>query len=118
MSKEIKRILFLVVLLLFLGISGYSMIEDWDPLDALYMTVITLSTTGYKEIYPLSNAGRVLTMILIIFGITVFCILRGLFLASKYLSFHKFHFFMYLCTVEIAPVLVVVKLLLLKAGIH
>ena len=53
-----------------------------------------------------------------IFGITVFCILRGLFLASKYLSFHKFHFFMYLCTVEIAPVLVVVKILLLKAGIH
>jgi Domain of unknown function (DUF4271) len=53
-----------------------------------------------------------------VFGITVFCILRGLFIASKYLSFHKFHFFMYLCTVEIAPVLVVLKILLLKAGIH
>lgn len=72
MSNEMKRILILVVLLFFLGITGYSLIEDWNLLDSLYMTVITLSTTGYKEIYPLSNSGRVLTMILIIFGITVF----------------------------------------------
>lgn len=53
-----------------------------------------------------------------VFAIAIFCVLRGLFLASKYLSFHKFHFFMYLCTVEIAPVLVVIKLLLITAGIH
>jgi hypothetical protein len=56
--------------------------------------------------------------LVITFGVTVFCILRGLFLASKYLSFHKFHFFMYLCTVEIAPVIVVIKLLLIRAGIQ
>jgi voltage-gated potassium channel len=36
------------------------------------MTVITLSTTGYKEVFSLSDTGRVLTMLLIIFGITVF----------------------------------------------
>lgn len=53
-----------------------------------------------------------------IFGLTAFCILRGVFIASKYLSFHKFHFFMYLCTVEIAPALMVLKILLLRAGIH
>ena len=49
-----------------------TMIENWNLLDSLYMTVITLSTTSYKEIYPLSTAGRVLTMVLIIFGITIF----------------------------------------------
>jgi voltage-gated potassium channel len=72
MSKEIKRILLMVILLFILGIVGYSLIEDWNLLDSLYMTVITLSTTGYKEIYPLSDSGRILTMILIIFGITIF----------------------------------------------
>ncbi len=72
MSKENKRILLLVVLLFLLGITGYSLIEDWNLLDSLYMTVITLSTTGYKEIYPLSDAGKIFTMILIIFGITIF----------------------------------------------
>ena len=72
MSVEMKKILFLVILLFLLGIIGYSLIENWNILDSLYMTVITLSTTGYKEIYPLSTAGRVLTMVLIIFGITIF----------------------------------------------
>jgi voltage-gated potassium channel len=72
MSKEIKRILLLVIILFLLGVSGYSLIEDWNLLDSLYMTVITLSTTGYKEIYPLSIGGRILTMFLIIFGITIF----------------------------------------------
>jgi voltage-gated potassium channel len=72
MSKENIRILLLVVVLFLLGITGYSLIEDWSLLDSLYMTVITLSTTGYKEVYPLSEAGKVFTMILIIFGITIF----------------------------------------------
>jgi voltage-gated potassium channel len=67
-----KRILFLIILVFLLGIIGYSVIEDWNVLDSLYMTVITLSTTGYKEIYPLSTPGRVLTMVLIIFGISIF----------------------------------------------
>ncbi|MEM9917105.1 MAG: DUF4271 domain-containing protein [Bacteroidota bacterium] len=43
---------------------------------------------------------------------------RGLFLASRYISMHKFHFFMYLCTVEIAPVIVLLKLVLLKTGVQ
>ena len=72
MSNEMKRILFLIILVFLLGIIGYSTIEDWNLLDSLYMTVITLSTTGYKEIYPLSTPGRVLTMVLIIFGISIF----------------------------------------------
>jgi voltage-gated potassium channel len=72
MTKEMKRILILIILLFLIGITGYSLIEDWNLMDSLYMTVITLSTTGYEEVYPLSTTGRLLTMVLIIFGITVF----------------------------------------------
>lgn len=43
--------------------------------------------------------------------------IRGLFLAREYLLFHKFHFFMYLCTVEIAPVMILVKILLSYRGV-
>lgn len=42
--------------------------------------------------------------------------LRGVFIGSKFLAFHKFHFFMYICTVEIAPTVVLIKLLL--NGVH
>ena len=71
MAKEFKNILFLVFILFLGGTIGYSLLEDWTILDSLYMTVITLSTTGFKEIYPLSITGRIFTMVLIIFGISI-----------------------------------------------
>ncbi len=71
MAKELKNILFLVFVLFIGGTIGYSLLEGWPFLDSLYMTVITLSTTGFQEIYPLSISGRILTMVLIIFGISI-----------------------------------------------
>ncbi|MEO1516047.1 MAG: DUF4271 domain-containing protein [Bacteroidota bacterium] len=52
----------------------------------------------------------------IVLLVYLFRVVRSLFLASRYLSMNKFHFFMYLCTVEIAPVLVLLKLVLMKTG--
>lgn len=51
------------------GTLGYVFIESAAPLDALYMTVITVSTIGFTEIIPLSDAGRVFTMGLIFVGV-------------------------------------------------
>ena len=71
MTRQFWQIL-IVILILFVGGSfGYYLIEGWSFLDSFYMTVITLSTTGYKEVYPLSPLGRVLTMVLIVLGISV-----------------------------------------------
>ncbi len=50
------------------GASGYILVEGWEPFEALYMTVITVSTVGYKEVYPLSREGQIFTVLLIIFG--------------------------------------------------
>ncbi len=51
-----------------IGVAGYCWIEGWPVLDALYMTVITLSTVGYTEVHPMSSAGRIFTMGLIAGG--------------------------------------------------
>lgn len=44
-------------------------IEGWSFLDALYMTVTTITTVGFREVQPLDDAGQVFTIFLVIFGI-------------------------------------------------
>ncbi|MDH3889773.1 MAG: potassium channel protein [candidate division Zixibacteria bacterium] len=58
-----------LALVLVVGTIGFVIIENMAPFDALYMTVITLSTVGFGEITPLHDAGRVLAMLLIVFGV-------------------------------------------------
>jgi voltage-gated potassium channel len=58
--------------LLTFGVVGYALIEGWSFLDALYMTVTTVSTVGFREVKPLSTGGQVFTIFLIVFGVGVF----------------------------------------------
>jgi voltage-gated potassium channel len=51
------------------GVIGYRWIEGWSTLDAVWMVAITLSTIGYGEVHPLSDSGRMFTLLLI--GVTV-----------------------------------------------
>jgi len=48
-----------------IGTLGYMLVEDMSWLDAMYMTVITMSTVGYGEVAPLHPSGRVFTVVLI-----------------------------------------------------
>ncbi len=70
MIKELKNIMVTFLVIFIGGSIGYSLIERWDFFDSLYMTVITVSTTGYEELYPMSPMGRIFTMFLIIMGIS------------------------------------------------
>jgi voltage-gated potassium channel len=54
-----------------MGVIGYMGIEKWRFLDALYMTVITLGTVGFKEVHDLSDGGKLFTIVLIFFGVSV-----------------------------------------------
>jgi hypothetical protein len=60
-----------VVLLLVVlgGTLGYVVIEGWGVWDAFYMTIITVTTVGYREVYPLSRAGQVFTVALLLGGV-------------------------------------------------
>jgi hypothetical protein len=53
------------------GTLGYMLIEKWSFLDGLYMTVITISSIGFGEVHPLSDTGRVFTLILVFMGFGV-----------------------------------------------
>lgn len=74
----IRSIAALVAVLLG-GTIGYRFIENWPWIDSFYMTVVTITTVGYEEIHPLSMAGRIFTIALILGGVgTVFYILTNL----------------------------------------
>ena len=52
------------------GTAGYLILDPgWAFLDALYMTVITLTTVGFREVHPLSQAGQIWTMIVAVSGV-------------------------------------------------
>jgi voltage-gated potassium channel len=51
------------------GTIGYMLIEEWDFLDSLYMTVITLTTVGFEEVHVLSRSGRVFSIVLMLSGV-------------------------------------------------
>jgi len=51
------------------GTAGYMLVEGWSAWDAFYMTVITISTVGYREVHPLSRAGQGFTVALLIGGV-------------------------------------------------
>jgi voltage-gated potassium channel len=60
--------------LMLAGTAGYYLLEkDYTLFDALYMTVITITTVGYEEVHPpLSMAGRFFTVILLLVGVLTF----------------------------------------------
>ena len=51
------------------GTVGYMIIEGWGAWDAFYMTVISLTTVGYKEVHPLTRGGEVFTTLILLVGV-------------------------------------------------
>ena len=52
-----------------IGSAGYMLIEGWNLSDALYMTVISVTTAGFREVRTLDEAGRAWTMLVTGFGV-------------------------------------------------
>ncbi|MBN1289887.1 MAG: potassium channel protein [Actinobacteria bacterium] len=68
--RHLKNALAAFIIVIIIGTSGYMIIEHLNFLESLYMTVITISTVGYREIAPNpSAAGEVFTIFLIICGL-------------------------------------------------
>ncbi len=64
-------VLFFIIII---GTSGFMLIEGWNTVDALYMTIITITTTGFEEVHQLSKEGEIFTLVLLLvsFGTVIY----------------------------------------------
>ncbi len=72
LDSKIHKILVLLASIMTIGIVGYMMLSNYSFIDALYMTVITVTTVGFGELTPFSPEEKVFTIFLILTSITVF----------------------------------------------
>lgn len=76
-TRNLRIALLLSFFIITSGTAGYMLIMGWNFLDSLYMTVITLAGVGFSEVHPLNTAGRIYTIVLIMFGLSVFMYVAG-----------------------------------------
>jgi voltage-gated potassium channel len=80
--KAFRLPLNLTVLTMMVGTLGYVIIDDFPLMDAIYQTGITFTTVGFGEMAPVSSAGRIFTITLIIAGFAVFSSALGILVAE------------------------------------
>jgi len=93
--KKLRNVKFLVAALLVviaLGTSGFHYLEGWPWFDGFYMVITTLTTIGYQEVHPLSHAGRVFNVVIILSGVSLLFLSIGA-LTQALLEFELQSFF-------------------------
>ena len=79
-DREFRALFIWVIIVIAMGTTFYARVEGWRTLDALYFTIITLTTIGYGDITPQTDAGKIFSMVYIFVGISLisgFIILLG-----------------------------------------
>ncbi|HUO59458.1 MAG TPA: potassium channel protein [Candidatus Acidoferrales bacterium] len=78
--KALRNLRFLLIIFAFVviaGTVGFHVIEGWSYFDGFYMVLTTLTTIGYGETHPLSHAGRVFNIFMIVGGVGLLLVIVG-----------------------------------------
>lgn len=70
-SKIVLALSLIVVVLLF-GVIGYKTLSDFTWIEAIYMTIITVTTVGFSEVRPLDADAKIFTVFLIVTSVFIF----------------------------------------------
>ena len=90
--RNLRTIGLLLLIVVGIGTAGFHYIERWPWFDGLYMVVTTLTTIGYQEVHPLSHAGRIFNVFVILSGVSLLLLGVGA-LSQALLEFELQSFF-------------------------
>ena len=90
--RNLRTIGLLLLAVMLIGTAGYHYIEHWPWFDGFYMVVTTLTTIGYQEVHPLSHAGRIFNVFVILSGVSLLLLGVGA-LSQALLEFELQSFF-------------------------
>src|SRR6184192_830286 len=90
--RNLRRIGLALLVVVVLGTAGFHFIEGWPWFDGFYMVITTLTTIGYQETHPLSHAGRVFNVFIIVVGVALVFLAIGA-LTQALLEFELRSFF-------------------------
>ncbi|MGA9526799.1 MAG: potassium channel protein [Terriglobales bacterium] len=76
-SRNVKLVVAALLFVVALGTAGFHFIEGWPWFDGFYMVITTLTTIGYQEVHPLSHAGRVFNVVIILSGVSLLFLVFG-----------------------------------------
>jgi len=89
---NLRIVLLALLVVILLGTIGFHFIEGWSWFDGFYMVVTTLTTIGYQEVHPLSHAGRIFNVFVILAGVSLVLVTIGA-LTQALLEFELQSFF-------------------------
>ena len=90
--RNLRTIGALLLLIMAVGTAGYHFIEGWPWFDGFYMVITTLTTIGYQVVHPLSHAGRIFNVFVILGGVSLLLLGVGA-LSQALLEFELQSFF-------------------------
>ena len=76
-DPEFRAVLFLAGLQVTIATVFYRLVEDWEWLDALYFSVVSVTTVGYGDFTPETALGKVFTMLYLLLGVGLFVALNS-----------------------------------------
>ncbi len=71
-KSRLYKAVFFSVLILIIGVGGYSLLFDYSFIDGLYMTIITITTIGFGEVHPFGTGEKIFTIGLILSSLFTF----------------------------------------------
>jgi len=86
--SKLKKPILLLLIVLAIGVFGYKIISKVSFIQALYQTVITISTVGFGEMHPFNDSEKLFTIFLILTSIGVFGYVISV--ISEYIANNKF----------------------------